>query len=180
MSEKRMLLHICCAPCAIYPLKVLREKGFDVEGIFFNPNIHPIREFITRQQSVAQLASIMDLPVYYPQYRPEFFFRSVKADKYSDRRCGICWDLRLKETASFASENEFSHFSSTLLVSPYQNIGSIKEIGESFSSGDNARFYFEDFRSGFSSAQEEAKGLGLYSQKYCGCLYSQEERSKKK
>lgn len=178
MNQKRILLHICCAPCAIYPLKVLRERGFEVEGIFFNPNIHPQGEFIERQQAVAQLASKENLTVYYPQHRPSLFFEKVK--KTLDNRCGICWKLRLSEVAKFAIKNNFSHFTSTLLVSPYQNIETINELGKDAARNFGLEFYFKDFRSGFHTAHNAAKSLGLYRQKYCGCLYSLEEQNKNK
>ncbi|MFA6350042.1 MAG: epoxyqueuosine reductase QueH, partial [Candidatus Omnitrophota bacterium] len=29
----KILLHVCCAPCMIYPLEVLRGKGYEVSGV---------------------------------------------------------------------------------------------------------------------------------------------------
>lgn len=177
--NKKILLHICCGTCTIYPLAALRDKKYDVEGVFFNPNIHPAKEFIERKQAVAQVAVKKDLSVYYLEYEPELYFDATK-DKSEEDRCLSCWKLRLKETADFAKENDFDLFTTTLLVSPYQNIDRIKDIGEATSKEKGVEFYFEDFRKGFKAAKQESKDMKLYMQKYCGCKYSLQERYDRK
>jgi len=93
-----------------------------------------------------------------------------------NQRCYRCFQLRLDKSCSFAIQNGFDYFTTTLLVSPYQEQQSIKEIGEGLCRSQKVKFFFYDFREGFRQAQKEAKELGLYRQKYCGCFYSLKER----
>lgn len=176
LRMKKLLLHICCGPCGIYPSGKLREEGFEVEGLFYNPNIHPESEFLRRRDSVYELSRKASLKVNFQDYIPEDFFAKVGTYTEKPQRCSICWELRLKKTALFARENNFDGFSTTLLVSPYQSQDRIKEIGEHISREEGIEFFYRDFRGGFRDAQKQAKEMGLYLQKYCGCVYSQAER----
>lgn len=175
----KLLLHICCAPCLIYPLERLREKGFEVEGLFYNPNIHPFREYKNRKQAVVDFSETTKVNVIYPEYAPVEFFRAVNLKETNPGRCSVCWSLRLKATAKTAKERDFSHFSTTLLVSPYQDQELLKKIGNDISKFEGINFYYEDFRSGFRKAHNLARAQGIYCQKYCGCIYSEIERYNK-
>ena len=108
----------------------------------------------------------------------EEYFRKVATKEDSKDRCKLCWELRLSETADFAKKNDFNGFTTTLLISPYQDHELIKEIGEKIAKEKDIEFYYEDFRKGFKESQEEAKGKELYRQKYCGCVFSELERVK--
>jgi hypothetical protein len=172
----KLLLHICCAPCLIYPLERLKEEGFEVAGFFYNPNIHPLSEYKNRKQALEnfiKLGPVPNIEVIYPEYRPEEFFRAVNLKEANHTRCRICWSLRLKATADTARSKGFSHFSTTLLVSPYQDQELLREIGSSIGKEEGVEFYYEDFRPGFKSAHKQAHALGIYCQKYCGCIYSE-------
>ncbi|MDD5561108.1 MAG: epoxyqueuosine reductase QueH [Candidatus Omnitrophica bacterium] len=175
----KILLHICCAPCLIYPLKRLNEQGFKVKGFFYNPNIHPVSEFNRRKEAVVVLSKELQLETEYPEYLPSEFFRAINVDAAAAQRCLDCWRLRLLETALYAGKNGFEAFSSTLLVSPYQDQESLKCLGNQAAKEAGVDFYYEDFRPGFRSAHEEARSRGIYCQKYCGCSYSEIERRAK-
>jgi len=175
----KLLLHVCCAPCGIYPLEKLKEKGFSVSGFFYNPNIHPFGEYKKRKQAVKDFSKKFNLEVIYPEYNPQEFFRVVNLKEASPERCSICWQLRLKETAKKAKEKDFTYFSTTLLVSPYQDQKLLKDIGSEVAQEEGIKFYYEDFRPGFRKAHGQARALGLYCQKYCGCVYSEIERCRK-
>lgn len=163
----RLLLHICCAPCAIYPLKEELTPEFDtIEGFFYNPNIYPVEEYLARRKALEEFSRKENLTVHYPEYHPE----ELK------KRCKACYRLRLEGTARFARENNFDSFSTTLLISPYQDQETIREIGEEAARKHKVDFYFSNFRRGFHQSQKEAKEMSLYRQKYCGCKYSKEER----
>lgn len=169
----RLLLHICCAPCLIYPYERLREKGFEVTGFFYNPNIHPFSEYNNRRQALVGFADkYSKLEIIYPEYLPQEYFRAVNLKKESPGRCAICWSLRLRKTAEYAKENGFNSFSTTLLVSPYQDQDLLKTIGDAVAKQEAIEFYYEDFRPGFRQAHNQAKAGGIYRQKYCGCIYS--------
>ncbi|HBN83448.1 MAG TPA: hypothetical protein DDZ89_06345, partial [Clostridiales bacterium] len=121
MSEtgKRILLHACCGPCAVWPVELLREEGFQPEGYFYNPNIHPDKEFKRRKETFLSYAAIKNLKTIVDDD-----FKQDRWEKYSPEdlsRCVMCYTLRLEKVAQFAKENQFDAFTSTLFVSPYQN-----------------------------------------------------------
>ncbi|MFA4842349.1 MAG: epoxyqueuosine reductase QueH [Candidatus Omnitrophota bacterium] len=175
-----LLLHTCCAPCLIYPLERLRSKGFEVTGLFYNPNIHPQAEYERRRAAVEDFSKPIAAEVLYPQYFPSEFFWAVHSKENSPERCFICWRLRLEQTARKAKHCGCQYFSTTLLVSPYQNQELLAKIGEDVAKQEGVEFYYEDFRPGFKDAHNKARDQGIYCQKYCGCIYSELERSRKK
>lgn len=175
----KILLHLCCANCAVYPVSRLREKGNDVVGFFFNPNIHPYQEYLKRLESVKQYAKEAKLEVIYrDEYLLEEFLKAV-AHRYKDR-CIYCYSIRLSTTARQAKEMGFDMFSTTLLQSTHQNHSLIKETAEKIAEEMNMAFYYEDFRVGWREGVRISKLMGLYRQQYCGCIYSEKERFYKK
>lgn len=175
----KLLLHTCCAPCLIYPLERLRDEGFAVAGFFYNPNVHPFSEYKNRKQAVDNFSKVAKINIDYPEYNPAEFFQAVNQKEASPERCCICWSLRLKKTAQIAKDQGFDFFSTTLLVSPYQDLEKLKIIGNDSAQDAGIKFYFEDFRPGFKKAHDEAKAKDIYCQKYCGCVYSEIERCRK-
>ncbi|MBU1006449.1 MAG: epoxyqueuosine reductase QueH [Candidatus Omnitrophica bacterium] len=175
----RLLLHICCGPCALYPIKQLAEKKFkEVTGYYYNPNIHPPSEYKRRRDVLAEAAKKIGFEVIYAPYKMEEYFRETAFKENPVERCGLCWRLRLSETADFAVKNGFNAFTTTLLISPYQDHAVVKAIAEDIAREKHIDFYYEDFRKGFKESQEEAKKQDLYRQKYCGCVFSELERVK--
>lgn len=169
------LIHICCAPCANRPIARLREEGVCVTGFWFNPNIHPYQEYRARRDALADYAASIGLALTVrDDYGLRDFVRAVAGDL--DRRCGHCYTCRLEETARYAAANGFASFSTTLLVSPYQDHEGIRQAGEALAERCGVRFLYRDFRPGFRQGQGKARELGLYMQKYCGCVFSEEER----
>lgn len=176
----KLLLHTCCAPCLIYPLERLKAKGFEVAGLFYNPNIHPVSEYEKRRRAVEDFQQKLSVDIIYPEYFPSEFFWEILTKENSPERCFVCWRMRLKKTAELARENGYSHFCTTLLVSPYQNQELLRKIGESVAQEEAVEFYYQDFRPGFRDAHNRAKEEGLYCQKYCGCVFSELEKSRNK
>ncbi|RKX59746.1 MAG: hypothetical protein DRP29_03990 [Thermodesulfobacteriota bacterium] len=176
-----ILLHICCGPCSLYPIKILREKGFKVIGFFYNPNIHPYREFRERIKALETISQLKNFEVIWDKnYGLRMFLEKVKFRKEWPERCEICYYIRLKETAKKAIEIKAEAFTTTLLYSIYQNHQLIIDIAEDLSFRYKIPFYYEDFRIGYKQGQEEAKNLDVYRQGYCGCIFSEEERYYKK
>lgn len=175
----RLLLHICCGPCALQPIKQLTGNKFkEVVGFYYNPNIHPPSEYKKRRETLREAGERIGVHVIYPSYRMEEYFRKIASKEDSPDRCRLCWELRLLETADFAKKNRFSAFTTTLLISPYQDHDVIREIGERIAREKGVDFYYKDFRKGFRESQDEAKRQGLYRQRYCGCVFSELERVK--
>lgn len=171
----KILLHICCAPCAIYPVKTLRDAGHEVMGYFYRANIHPFSECQKREQALIDYANDIDLTMIWQKgYEMEKFLRQM-VFRESDR-CRLCYYDRLKATAMIAKKGKFNAFSTTLLYSKFQKHDQIREIGESLGKQYSTPFFYEDFRKEWKSGIEESKSLGMYRQQYCGCIYSEKER----
>ena len=171
----KILLHICCANCAIYPLERIGEKGEEVVGYFFNPNIHPYQEYQKRLDALRQYSEKVGLEVIYrDEYLLEEFLKNVS--HRINERCRFCYSIRLEATAREAKDQGFDGFSTTLLQSTHQNHAQIKETGERMAQEVGIPFYYEDFRQGWRRGLEVSKSLGLYRQQYCGCIYSEKER----
>lgn len=170
-----ILLHICCAPCTIYPLKVLRSQDIKVTGFFYNPNIHPYLEFKRRLNTLKDYSRQADLPVIYDEtyYLRQFLRRVVGRE---DERCSLCYALRLKETAITAQKNRCDAFTTTLFYSRYQRHELIIKTAEDISKECGIPFYYHDFRLGWQEGIDKSKVLNLYRQPYCGCIYSEQER----
>ena len=145
-------------------------------GFFYNPNIHPFTEMEKRRQAVADYAAREDLQVIFGTYEMDGFFRALGGVFDAPARCGICWRMRLAEAAGFARDNGYDAFTSTLLVSPYQDRDAIVEIGNDLARESGVKFIGDDLRDGFRRAQQFAREHGIYSQKYCGCVFSEKER----
>jgi predicted adenine nucleotide alpha hydrolase (AANH) superfamily ATPase len=177
-----ILLHSCCGPCTVYPLKALREEGLNVEGFFYNPNIHPYREYLERLKSYKRFAELKHLQTHIEDvYGLELFINELKANQLScQERCPLCYQLRLERTALRAKELGKDGFTTTLLVSPYQNHALLQALGKSIGEQYEIPFIYRDFRPGFRTAQQEARELGLYMQSYCGCIFSEYDRYKPK
>lgn len=175
-----MLLHICCGPCSIYPFEALAKEGFGVEGLFYNPNIQPEEEYLKRKEAVKSFEKIFNIKIHFGNYQQKDYFDNIKCPQDKNSRCRSCFKLRLKETHRFAQDNHFDYFTSTLLVSPYQDQKVINDIGKEISLNSSVQFLFYDFRPGFRQAHNKARELNLYCQKYCGCLFSLQEREQGK
>lgn len=171
----RVLLHICCANCAIYPVKVLREQNYRVTGLFFNHNIHPYQEFRQRLDAVRDYATRVALEmVYQSDYLMVEFLAQVAQDPR--QRCGYCYRSRLEETARTAAEYGYDGFSTSLLYSRYQQHDTIRSQGEDLSREYQVPFIYQDFRTGWREGIDASRAMGLYRQQYCGCIYSEMDR----
>ena len=171
----KVLLHCCCAPCATHTLERLREEGHEVSAYWYNPNIHPFTEHRSRLESMQQYAGSVGLPLTVADgYDIIDYFRAVVG--HEGQRCRDCFCMRLQSTAQAARDGGFEAFTTTLLISPYQKHDVLRQEGERAAAEHGVRFHYEDFRDGFRRSQQMSRELGLYHQKYCGCVYSEWER----
>ncbi len=171
----KILLHICCAPCATYPVGELKKEGHEVQGFWYNPNIHPYQEYCRRRDSLKDYAARANLTVIYQdEYGLEEFIRRV-GGSVGDR-CPVCYHIRLQRTAKTAGQEEFDAFTTTLLASSHQRHNLIRKSAEQARRENKMEFYYEDFRPGNKEGRRLAKEMKLYRQQYCGCIYSEYER----
>lgn len=175
-----ILLHICCAPCEIFPVESLKRQGHKIAGFFYNPNIHPYSEYLKRKEWVEKYSKEAGINVIYGDYDIEYYLQYIVDNENFKNRCPVCWWLRLKRAAQVAKENGFEAFTTTLLGSPYQEHDVLKNICEEIARKAGIKFYYEDFRAGFKEAHNKARSEGIYCQNYCGCIFSEKERIDKK
>ena len=169
------LLHICCAPCANQCIDTLRGEGAEVTGFWYNPNIHPFTEYRSRRNCLRDYAQAIELPlVEQNDYGIRPFCRAVADDIAG--RCVKCYEMRLFTAAQYAAEHGFDSFTSSLFISPYQKHELMKEVAQQAADTYGVEFLYRDFRPLFRAGQDRARELGFYMQKYCGCIFSEEER----
>jgi tRNA A37 threonylcarbamoyladenosine dehydratase/predicted adenine nucleotide alpha hydrolase (AANH) superfamily ATPase len=176
----RLLFHCCCGPCSIASVESLIAERITPTLFWYNPNIHPLTEYRSRRDALSQFSSDKKLPlITINEYGLDLFLRSVGPETEMPGRCGICYRLRLEKTAAFAAEHGFDAFSTSLLISPYQQHETIQRIGGELAARYGIEFLYRDFRPLFKKGQAAARALGLYMQKYCGCIFSEKERYEK-
>ena len=171
----KILLHICCGPCGLYPSRTLRSAGHDVTGFFYNHNIHPYQEYARRLCTAREMAEHEELPLLVQDdYDLEVFLANVAQSP--ETRCSYCYASRLRAAAAIAGKLGFDAFSASLLYSRYQRHEEIRLLGEQISREYGVPFYYTDFRSGWQEGIRMSKEMDLYRQQYCGCIYSEKER----
>lgn len=174
--DLKLLLHICCAPCSTTTLAAWREAGADLAGAFYNPNIHPFVEHERRRVTLLAYAARVGMPLLgEPEYDVKAWRAMIGDALEKGHRCRLCIGQRLRHVAKLAASNGFAAFSTTLLVSPYQDQEIIRKEGELAAAANGVEFRFQDLRPRYRESVELSRAAGLYRQKYCGCSFSEEE-----
>lgn len=175
----KLLLHTCCAPCSVYCIKTLRAENIEPTLFWYNPNIHPMEEYIARRDCLKNYAENINIKlIVKDDYGLDDFVCNVNKNTLNDlsKRCETyCYPLRFRKVCEYAKENGYDTISTTLLYSIYQKHDYIAKLMEELAKEYNLTFLYRDFREGWSEGQDEARKVGLYMQKYCGCIYSEEE-----
>lgn len=179
-ERPRLLLHVCCAPCASGVLEYV-ARFFQVSLVYYNPNIAPREEYEKRLEELRRLLREMPLvspvgllPCAYGQEAFEEAARGLEDAPEGGERCRKCFRLRLGYTAKLAKEQGFDYFTTTLSISPLKNAGVLNAIGEEMGELYGVRHLPSDFkkRDGYKLSIQRSKEYGLYRQNYCGCVYS--------
>ncbi|MDR1243379.1 MAG: epoxyqueuosine reductase QueH [Deltaproteobacteria bacterium] len=199
----RVLLHICCGPCAIMPVRRLLDEGHEVHGFFFNPNIHPLAEYLRRRAGAGQVARNFGIPLHFcadPAGRegydtPGWLEMTRESARQGDEmtrgsarqedglaggfeRCALCWEQRLERALEFALERSgasFDAFSTSLLYSRRQRHAEIAAVGSRLAEG-KLPFLYRDFRPDWQEGIRLSKEWEIYRQQYCGCIFSENDR----
>lgn len=174
-TANKLLLHTCCAPCSVYCIKTLRAEDIEPTLYWFNPNIHPYAEYKARRDCLREYAKTIKVNLLEDDAYGLDEFVCNTYDKLSTRCQEYCYPKRLRQAFEFAKDNGFSAISTTLLYSIYQQHDFIKELMTNLSAEYGIEFIYRDFREGWREGQDEARRIGLYMQKYCGCVFSEEE-----
>ena len=176
----KILLHICCGPCAIMPTRVLLAEGHSITGYFYNPNIHPLTEYLKRRDGAMEVAAKYGMPMIWALEESDYdtigWLRLVHGKK--QKRCSLCWKMRLDKSCVQAKANGFDAFTTTLLYSRYQNHEKIRQLAD-LARTDHEKspaFHYRDFRTNWREGINISNELGIYRQQYCGCIFSENER----
>ena len=172
-----LLLHACCGPCSLEPVRLLREEGFEPTICWVNPNIQPVSEHERRLETLLAWArDVAHVEVIVAADDRGLWERSVAPSGFDrERRCRACYALRLAESCRVAEERGFSHISTTLAVSPYQLFDACGEVLRALSAAHGLTAVWRDFRPHYAEATRESRELGMYRQNYCGCRFSAAE-----
>ena len=172
----KLLMHTCCAPCSVYCIDSLRNEGIEPTVYWYNPNIHPYMEYKARRDCLKEYtASIGVKAIFEENYGLDEFCKNVICD-LKNICVNYCYRVRIEQTAKYAKENGYDTITTTLLVSPYQKHDKLKIVCEEIAKKYGLTFLYRDFRIGFREGQAKARELLLYMQKYCGCIFSEEDR----
>ncbi len=173
----RILLHACCGPCSLMPIVHLREEGWDVTVFFFNPNIHPADEWKKRRDAMLEVSVRLNVPLLEEgaPVNGGVWVRALQGVTREGERCRLCYRPRMERTASLAAELGFDAFTSSLLYSRYQHHETIMSEAERAASLNGAVFLYRDFRPWWWDGIAMSKELGIYRQKWCGCILSMKE-----
>ncbi len=172
----KLLMHTCCAPCSVYCIEHLRKEGIEPTLYWYNPNIHPYIEYKTRRDTLKEYSESINVKaIFEEEYGLDTFCKNVIND-LGNRCKNYCYKVRLEQTAKYAKENGYDAITTTLFVSPYQKHEVLKQMMQEIADKYDLEFIYRDFRIGFREGQAKARELGLYMQKYCGCIFSEESR----
>jgi len=186
MPSERILLHICCAPCATEVIKRLQEvRLWRIHGFFYNPNIQPEREYYKRLLEAQRVCKILSIPLEIGDYdwdRWQAEIRGLEKEKEGGKRCLVCFRYRLSTVAQKAKELGINIIASTLTISPRKRADKINPIGKEVCDELEIKFYEADWKKqdGFKHSLETSKELNIYRQNYCGCKYSMHQITTKK
>ena len=183
-KKPKLLLHACCAPCSSYVLEYLSEY-FEITIYYYNPNIHPEKEYIRRRDELIKFLNEFKLKnkvnLVEETYNSFEYFDEIKGlEKLGEKseRCYKCYKFRMEKAVKYAKDNNFDYFTTTLSISPHKNSDWINEIGSILENKYSIKYLYSDFKkkNGYKRSLELSKEYGLYRQDYCGCIYSKQER----
>ena len=183
--EKRVLLHCCCAPCSGDIIETLVAHGIDLTVFFYNPNIHPKEEYEIRKEEIIRFCRKINIPFIDADYDPDNWLKRVKGleeEPERGRRCSVCFDMRLEQSALFAAENSFKVFTSSFGISRWKDLDQVNTSGSRAAGRyPNLIYWAYNWRKqgGSTRMVEIAKREQFYQQKYCGCIYSMRDKIKK-
>lgn len=183
-NGKKLLLHSCCAPCSGEVMEAIMASGIEFSVFFYNPNIHPKKEYELRKEENIRFAEKHGIPFIDADYDVDNWFERAKGMELEPERgirCTMCFDMRFERTALYAHENGFDTISSALGISRWKNMEQINDSGLRVASRYGGLTYWTynwRKKGGSSRMLEISKDEGFYMQEYCGCAYSLRDTNK--
>ncbi|EPL6453088.1 MULTISPECIES: epoxyqueuosine reductase QueH [Providencia] len=183
-NASKLLLHSCCAPCSGEVMEAIQASGIDYTIFFYNPNIHPKREYLIRKEENIRFAQKHNIPFIDADYDTDNWFERAKGMEDEPERgirCTMCFDMRFARTALYAAENGFSVISSSLGISRWKDMQQINDCGKrAVAPYEGMEYWDYNWRKKGGSARmiEISKREQFYQQEYCGCIYSLRDTNK--
>ncbi|MEB5974563.1 epoxyqueuosine reductase QueH [Pantoea dispersa] len=177
-GHNKVLLHSCCAPCSGEVMEAMLASGIDYTIFFYNPNIHPLKEYELRKEENIRFAEQFGVPFVDADYDKENWFERARGMEWEPERgvrCTMCFDMRFERTALYAHEHGFPVITSSLGISRWKNMQQINDCGVRAAARYPDMLYWEfNWRKGGGSSRmiEISKRERFYQQEYCGCIYS--------
>ncbi|MEK9727319.1 MAG: epoxyqueuosine reductase QueH [Candidatus Margulisiibacteriota bacterium] len=183
-NNRNILLHTCCAPCCGEVIQSMKASGLDLTLFFYNPNIHPIKEYELRKLENIRYAEKTGIKFIDADYDTDNWFDRIKGlenEPERGERCTKCFDIRFERTALYAAENGFSTFTSSLGISRWKNFDQINDCGTRAAKRySNLTYWTYNWRKrgGAERMYKISKEMSFYKQEYCGCVYSLRDTNK--
>ena len=177
-GHNKVLLHSCCAPCSGEVMEAMLASGIDYTIFFYNPNIHPLKEYELRKEENIRFAEQFGVPFVDADYDKDSWFDRARGMEWEPERgvrCTMCFDMRFERTALYAHENGFPVITSSLGISRWKDMKQINDCGVRAAAHYPDMLYWEfNWRKGGGSSRmiEISKRERFYQQEYCGCIYS--------
>jgi epoxyqueuosine reductase len=177
-GQKKVLMHSCCAPCSGELIEAMVKAGLELTIFFYNPNIHPLREYEIRKNENIRYAEKLGISFIDADYDVQNWFRQAKGMEQEPERgtrCTMCFDMRFIKTAEYAAANGFSVFTSSLGISRWKDMSQINRSGRFAAMQYNGVEYWDynwRLEGGSKRMYDIAKREEFYKQEYCGCVYS--------
>ncbi len=177
VSEKKILLNVCCGPDATIAVKQLKEENWHLVAHWTGLNIHPEDEHNLRLNETIKLSKEMDFALIIENYNPDFWFKFIEGfedEPEGGKRCELCMKVRLELSGREALNRNIKYFATTLTTSPHKNYELICDIGKTIADKYNLIFLPYNFKkkNGFLKSIELSRKFNLYRQDYCGCKFS--------
>ncbi len=178
---KSLLLHICCAPDAVFVVsELIKDKKIEIGGFFYDPNIHPEEEYDFRLKEMKDLSAELGFTLFEGEYDDDRWYELVKGLEdvpEKGERCRVCIEMRLRRTAKKAKELGYEAFATVLTNSPKKIVSLINEAGHNAALSAGVKYIESSFRKseGFKKSLILSEKYNLYRQNYCGCVYSRRD-----
>lgn len=185
-GHDRLLLHSCCAPCSGEVMEALHEAGVRYAIYFYNPNIHPQKEYLLRKDENIRFAQAHNIEFIDADYDPKAWFSRAKGMEDEPERgirCDMCFSMRFEHTARYAAENGYTLFSSSLGISRWKDFAQINRAGVAAAKTQpNLAYWTFNWRKGGGAQRmlDISKREQFYQQEYCGCAYSLRDTNNKR
>ena len=185
-GEKKVLLHSCCAPCSGEVMEAMLASGVEYTIFFYNPNIHPEREYLLRKEENIRFAEKHGVPFVDCDYDTDNWFERAKGMEWAPEkgvRCTMCFDMRFERTALYAHEHGFPVMTSSLGISRWKDMNQINASGKRAVGPYEGLSYWDyNWRKGGGADRmiDISKREEFYQQEYCGCVYSLRDTNRRR